>query len=64
MEDVLEEEEDAGLGNGGLGRLAACFFDSLASLQYPGHGMASGIVMVCLNKELFMDNKLNCRITG
>ncbi|KAJ1967467.1 Non-essential glycogen phosphorylase [Dispira parvispora] len=38
MEDCLEEELNAGLGNGGLGRLAACYVDSLATLDYPGWG--------------------------
>lgn len=39
LEEIDDMEDDAGLGNGGLGRLAACFLDSLASLAYPGHGM-------------------------
>ncbi len=38
LEELEKEEPDPGLGNGGLGRLAACFMESLAALQLPGHG--------------------------
>ena len=56
INEIEDIEADAGLGNGGLGRLAACFLDSLASLNYAGNGNCiryrNGLF-----KQLISDNK-------
>ena len=51
LEEIESLEHDQGLGNGDLGRLAACFLDSMASLNIAGHGCGIRYNMDFLNKK-------------
>ncbi len=53
LDEVLDSETDAGLGNGGLGRLAACFLESLATLGMPGYGYGIDYEYGLFKQEIF-----------
>lgn len=64
LEEVREREPDAALGNGGLGRLAACFLDSLATLGMPGFGYGITMSTGCSNRKSTPGIRRNAPMRG
>jgi starch phosphorylase len=58
LEDLREAELDAGLGNGGLGRLAACFMDSLATLEIPAYGYGIRYEYGIFHQKIIQGNQI------
>lgn len=64
LEEIINEEGDPGLGNGGLGRLAACYMDSLATMKIPAIGYGIHMNTVCSAKKSATGSKLSNLMNG
>ena len=64
LAELIEEEPDAGLGNGGLGRLAACFIESLATLAIPAIGYGLRYDYGIFRQEIRDGSRSNTPTTG
>ncbi|MBN1127622.1 MAG: glycogen/starch/alpha-glucan phosphorylase [Chitinispirillaceae bacterium] len=58
IEEIIDQEHDAGLGNGGLGRLAACFLDSMATLKLPAVGYGIRYDFGIFNQRIVNGNQI------
>jgi starch phosphorylase len=64
LDTILDAEEEPGLGNGGLGRLAACYMDSLATLEIPASATASATSTASSTKTFGTGGRLRSPTSG